>query len=114
LFLGLPSFLAALGCAIEDPYPEEALPPARSAPLSVRDVIDFLREGFAEEAISARIRTDGLDLRPTDAEIQELRCIGAGEPFIARLVATTVRYPFGDPRASGEVRPQLSPFYLKP
>jgi hypothetical protein len=50
-------------------------------------VINLLKEGTAESAILAKVRLDGIDARPSTAEILELRMAGATDGFIARLMA---------------------------
>ena len=92
---GLLSLLASLlsGCVVEPPYPPEATPPAPSAPLSVRDVITLVDEGFAEDPILIWVRAGGLDARPTTAELQELRQIGASDQLIAALRTGGIAYP---------------------
>lgn len=86
--------LAALaGCAFEAPYPDWSAPPAPPLPLSVQDVIKLLRAGISETAIFVTVREEGIESRPTMAQIAELREVGASEGFIAGLLAAAVPYP---------------------
>ena len=73
------------GCAIGPPPSEPSPAPARPAPWSVEDAIKFLREGQTEKAVLARIVADGLEARPTEDQICELKRAGATEEFIAAL-----------------------------
>lgn len=88
------------GCAVEAPYPTETTPPAPSAPLSIQDVLEFLDEGIGESAILARVEFDGLAARPTMAEIQALRNIGASDRLILGLLTAAVPYPVETLRAA--------------
>lgn len=85
----MPRFLFLLllfgGCVIGDPYPEWTPPSPPAAPLSVQDVIKFLKGGISEEAIAAKVRMDGIDARPTRAELRALREAGAGDTLLAVL-----------------------------
>ena len=77
------------------PQPPPAItpPPAPSPPLSVREVQKLLQAGISEGAILAKIRRDGLDARPTPAELGALREAGASDLLIRELLAAAIPAP---------------------
>jgi hypothetical protein len=87
------ALLLGAGCAIEEPYAAWTTPPAPSPPLSVQDVIKFLKVGISEDAILAKVRRDGIDARPTAAELRALRDAGASDRLIAALLAAASLNP---------------------
>ena|SRR5688572_9153 len=99
-----------LGCAIGPPTPEPSPAPGRPAPWSVEDALKFLREGQSEKALLARIAAEGLDARPTEDQIIELKRAGATEEFIAALRAAPVPPGMVDP-ASPVWSPLLPDFW---
>jgi hypothetical protein len=78
------------GCAVEVTNAGPPTPHSPSPPYSVRDVFKLLGAGISEEAVRGRVGFYGIEDKPSVAEIQELRCIGAGDHLIAWLMAASI------------------------
>jgi len=85
--------LVGVGCAVEAPYFGWPTPAPPAAPLWVRDVVQMLHAGIAEDAIIERVRENKIAARPTGGELNRLAKAGASDHLMVMIMAAALLEP---------------------
>jgi hypothetical protein len=122
--LALAAVLAAVGgcCCVYPPYPashvavvEGTANTHAAAPMTLDEVLRLSKAGISEDLILSRIRTEGLNSKPTADQVIEMKRLGVSDRVIEATIGASVpASTYAQPAQPRVVYRYPAPYYYPP